>query len=562
MSTLAEAALACLTAGRQPSEPRAAAAAASTNSSGRAQPLAQAQLLDQQRVRVRPPLFPEWEAASNLDASDLAWLHVSERREERFHAPAISEAIFEIPDLLDRQRIGVRSMRSSDLDPEDPRDASGFPPDHHFSQRCSTPEGRRASVKILRLACFKIARGSAQPNPASIGSALAAATRGPRSCRARMSTCAGLEKRPGRIACIQLDSKHADVARNVDTALRLAAGLIADRFADPVDLVVLPELALTGYVFESREELDPLLEDASTFSAPRPISRPAPSSDASAFISACRSSCVGSDHPSLNLAAHVAQQLQCHVVIGFPERGSSDHDQAIRAAAAGATAVSAPFDARPIEHRAEPRAIDDRAAYNSAALIAPDGSLLHVFRKHFLFETDEKWAVQGSGFQALHLPALGTVCVAICMDLNPFRFTAPFEDYELASFCVEHDVDLLVMPMAWLAPSDERHQLESDQAAAPLQPSLSTINYWALRCKPFFQPPKPSVSPSVPLSELGEVRLHKQRYLITANRVGRERDSIFGGSSCVLQMKPHERPLLIECLNSAEEACLVTTLPR
>jgi protein N-terminal amidase len=373
-----------------------------------------------------------------------------------------------------------------------------------------------------------------------------------------MSTCAGPEKRPGRIACIQLDSKHADVPRNIETALRLGAGLIADRFADPVDLVVLPELALTGYVFESREELDPLLEDSSTFSPPRPISGPALSSDAAAFISACRSSCVASDHPSLNLAAHVAQQLQCHVVIGFPERGSPDHDQAIRATAAGATAVSAPYDARPIEHRAEPTAIEARAAYNSAALMAPDGSLLHVFRKHFLFETDEKWAVQGSGFQTLRLPALGTVCVAICMDLNPFRFTAPFEAYELASFCVEHDVDLLVMPMAWLAPSDERHQLESDQAAAPPQPSLSTINYWALRCKPFFQPPKPPVPPA----ELGEDRLHKQRYLITANRVGRERDSIFGGSSCVLQMKPNERPLLVECLNSAEEACLVTTLPR
>lgn len=44
---------------------------------------------------ARAPLFPKWDAATKLGASDLAWLRVSERREERFHAPAISAAIFE-----------------------------------------------------------------------------------------------------------------------------------------------------------------------------------------------------------------------------------------------------------------------------------------------------------------------------------------------------------------------------------------------------------------------------------------------------------------------------------
>ncbi len=62
----------------------------------------------------------------------------------------------------------------------------------------------------------------------------------------------------------------------------------------------------------------------------------------------------------------------------------------------------------------------------------------------------------GSGFQTIDLPGLGKICVAICMDLNPHRFETPFEAYELTTFCKRNEVDLLIMPMAWNLPSDER----------------------------------------------------------------------------------------------------------
>ncbi|EST07989.1 Carbon-nitrogen hydrolase [Kalmanozyma brasiliensis GHG001] len=344
-----------------------------------------------------------------------------------------------------------------------------------------------------------------------------------------------LPSRPKRIACIQLDPKHADVEQNTDNVLGLVNRLIAERKTNPVDLLVLPELALTGYVFESRQEIEPLLEDARIFKGPTAALEEHESQTASALIASCKSSCRSSKQPSLTLASHLARYLACHVVIGFPELGSHQSSTS--------EAVSAPFDARPVDVRSAPSlghnaAETEDLAFNSAALFSPTGALIHVFRKHFLFETDEIWATPGPGFESIRLPGLGTVCVGICMDLNPYLFATPFDACELASFCVQRNVDLLIMPMAWLLPKDEQDKEQT---------SLSTVNYWALRCRPFFD-----------REQKGEDRT---RYLVATNRAGIEGESVFAGSSSVLQMKGGERPVLLDSLGAREEACLLVTLP-
>lgn len=372
--------------------------------------------------------------------------------------------------------------------------------------------------------------------------------------------------RERRIACIQFASKHADVPQNTDTVLKLVAELVAERGLNQIDLAVLPELALTGYVFENREEIEPLLEDASTFSPPSSLSSAA--SSPSSFTTACRASCTTSKHPSLTLASHLAQHLTCHVVIGFPERAALLGTQETIASSAMLTKTDPPpFDARPpfakteavVKAEADSEAGLKHRAFNSAALFAPDGSLVHVFRKHFLFETDEVWASEGDGFETLHLPVLGNVCVAICMDLNPYKFRSPFESCELATFCRERDVDLLVMPMAWLLPKDEQQQTGDvqDKLSKPT-PSLSTINYWAMRCQPFFVQAQPATASPTQLAASPPGKL---RYFIAANRTGIEAAATFAGSSCALQMKPGERPILLDCLSAEHEACLVVTLP-
>lgn len=112
--------------------------------------------------------------------------------------------------------------------------------------------------------------------------------------------------------------------------------------------------------------------------------------------------------------------MQCHVVAGFPERASP------RALAELGTPGQ--HDARVAREEVTgltylPRI--ERQAFNAAMLVAPDGSLVKVFRKHFLYETDTTWADEGGGFEYLDIPGLGRLCVAICMDLNRTHFHSP-----------------------------------------------------------------------------------------------------------------------------------------
>ena len=39
--------------------------------------------------------------------------------------------------------------------------------------------------------------------------------------------------------------------------------------------------------------------------------------------------------------------------------------------------------------------------------------------------------------------------IGICMDLNPYEFTAPFEKMEFSTFCKENDVECIVFLTNW-----------------------------------------------------------------------------------------------------------------
>lgn len=71
------------------------------------------------------------------------------------------------------------------------------------------------------------------------------------------------------------------------------------------------------------------------------------------------------------------------------------------------------------------------------------------------------------------------------MDLNPHRFTAPWEAYEFASHALTSQSELLVLSMAWLTNLDAL-----ELAAHPGEPDLSTLSYWVERLKPLVQAEK------------------------------------------------------------------------
>ncbi|CEG84521.1 hypothetical protein RMATCC62417_18312 [Rhizopus microsporus] len=88
-----------------------------------------------------------------------------------------------------------------------------------------------------------------------------------------------------KIACCQFDPKWGDAYGN----MRTANVMLKDYTSSDIDVLVLPEMAFTGYVFNSVEEIMPYLEDAET-------------------------------GPTVNWARKQAQRLECYVIVGYPQK--------------------------------------------------------------------------------------------------------------------------------------------------------------------------------------------------------------------------------------------------
>eukprot|EP00793_Prasinoderma_coloniale_P004143 PRCOL_00006319-RA len=145
--------------------------------------------------------------------------------------------------------------------------------------------------------------------------------------------------------------------------------------------------------------------------------------------------------------------------------------------------VVAGFARRGEEHAGAPR------FYNSQLAVSPEGLVLAVYDKHFLYVTDKTWATPGKSFRALELPGLGIkVGLGVCMDINPREFEAPYDAYELANYHKEAGVDLILFSSAWCNrhPDDPPEAAEAPNAA-------ETIAYWVHRLVPLVAPRLPRV---------------------------------------------------------------------
>ncbi|KAJ6585413.1 carbon-nitrogen hydrolase [Mycena capillaripes] len=225
-----------------------------------------------------------------------------------------------------------------------------------------------------------------------------------------------------RIAVVQFQPKIGQVMANIARARELCRGIQPRS----IDLVCLPEMVFSGYVFDSAAAIDPYLEHPRT--GPTPM-----------------------------FCAELARRLKCYVVAGYPERlEQSEVEQYL--AETGADVVGA----------------------NSAALYDPEGEWVGGYRKTNLFSTDKTWAKPGTGFATFSLPPpLRTVSLGICMDLNaqpPHSWTIADGPYELADYCLMQKTDVLVMLNAWLD-SGEQQEDEYD---------MHTIDFWAQRLRPLW----------------------------------------------------------------------------
>lgn len=189
-----------------------------------------------------------------------------------------------------------------------------------------------------------------------------------------------------RVAAVQLNSLIGNVEENASRALKMLEKTFSPTQPKP-DLIVLPEMALTGYNFKSPQHVSPFLEK------------------------------VGAGR-SYEFGKSLAQKWNCLTLIGYPEK------------------------------------LDEKI-YNSAVLIDPTGKVVYNYRKTHLYETDKVWGCSESpdGFKSFDVDIKGQKVksiIGICMDLNPYEFTAPFEAYEFSKVAANDKCQLVLIPTAWM----------------------------------------------------------------------------------------------------------------
>lgn len=289
-----------------------------------------------------------------------------------------------------------------------------------------------------------------------------------------------------------------------------------------LDVLVLPELAFTGYNFKSPAEIEPFLEPTAA-------------------------------GVSTQWAQATSKAVGCHTLVGYPETafiGSQDNGK------------------------------KDKKTYNSAVMVDPTGNVLFNYRKTFLYETDETWGCSeppvNNFASGTPFPLTGSIMVrgkqlrtqvGICMDLNPYKFTeSPFDAYEFGTAAFKHKAHLVLLPTAWLHPQSpdivaKRLEAEAEtetsdsssnnSASIPFDPEstkkgllstlhqhlnsadgaapdLSTVNYWASRMLPFLQ------------SDDDEPERHPVGMLI-CNRAGIEDWTGYAGSSTIFTLNTESK---------------------
>ncbi|KAM0554141.1 hypothetical protein ACHAPJ_006940 [Fusarium lateritium] len=252
-----------------------------------------------------------------------------------------------------------------------------------------------------------------------------------------------------RIGCLQFAPQVGDVDNNLNRA-----DAVLSR-TDPVDLdlLVLPELAFSGYNFKSLQDITPFLEPS------------------------------GSGITSL-WARTIALKYNCIVTVGYPEKVD----------------VAPKWPTGP-------------EYYNSVIVVNGDGETIANYRKSFLYQTDETWALEGDrGFFNGFIPGLGNTSIGICMDMNPYKFEAPWYAFEFAFHILEVESNLVIVSMAWMTREDPRMFTRM-----PNEPDMETLTYWVTRLEPLIRSDN-----------------HDEIIVVFCNRCGNEDEVLYAGTSAVI----------------------------
>lgn len=250
---------------------------------------------------------------------------------------------------------------------------------------------------------------------------------------------------------------------NIKGSIAKVEKLIQSLRPGDVDLLVLPELAFAGYNFSSLDSIKPHLEHAQT-------------------------------GPTGVWAKQTAQRLRSIVTVGYAETTFKE------STAAGDSSQEN---------------VDRKMNFNSNIAYGPDGSMIAHYRKHFLYMVDESWCVEGSDrFYAGNYPAPVSqrVAMGICMDINPYRFEAPWNEMEFARHALKSRAELIILSMAWTNTDATIEEVSDD--SSKIQPDWQTLRYWTSRFEPV-------------------IMAEKSVLIVFGNRCGYEENVVYTGTSTI-----------------------------
>ena len=268
-----------------------------------------------------------------------------------------------------------------------------------------------------------------------------------------------------KVLLVQYNPKFKDVESNIATLEKLLSVYSKN---SKIDIILFPEMALSGYIFEDLKDIEPTL---------------------SYFDKGIQ----------YDFASKLAKRLKCHVFLGYPEKTY------------------------------------DNKYYNSCMIITPDGKSLPSSHKHFLYKDDKTWCSEGEDFGYVEIKIRNKIIklgIGICMDINPYEFTAPWKKMEFANFCLSKNVDLIIFPTAWT---------DSNPDKDDIQFTLEAIEYWISRMEPYYKK-----------------KNKKNAFLLCADRIGKEKDTTFLGVSCVVKLCPNLE--IIKYFGKKDEGCLLVDL--
>lgn len=189
---------------------------------------------------------------------------------------------------------------------------------------------------------------------------------------------------------VQYSPEHGNVQKSAEKVL----GMLQEFEGKDIDVVVLPECALTGYCFKDRSQMQHLAE-------------------------------IKGSGEQFKTCVKIAKLLNAYVAMGYIERDSE---------------------------------ADDSKLFNSCYFVDRKGNLLSNYRKILMYETDKLYFSEGADQVIVSLETTKgqkvKAAIGICMDIN-YKDFVNFWQFPLANHCRDNEVDCLIFPTNWIHRPEE-----------------------------------------------------------------------------------------------------------